>query len=244
MGAQDSGVQVAELISSELAYNETRAIEIAMQSTLADRALILAPDGTTFMGELSSDARARALNIPLEHNGEALGTLLYLPSSTFQPPLPYWIAVLICIAITALASVIMGFFARTVVGYVGQVTRLIGDYSLVGTSRRRVSKFAFAEFRQLALATTRATRRVAKELEHLRATARLDERTGLLNEPAFHQEVKEALQTLTSASQAVLITIEFQAQNANSDGPIQLLSNEAYIEAAQSPARVCRTSRH
>jgi hypothetical protein len=88
ISARDSGAQVAELISSELAFDQTRAIEIALQSTLSDRALILAPDGTSLMGDLSADAKARALNFPLEHDGEALGTLLYLPSSSFQPPIP------------------------------------------------------------------------------------------------------------------------------------------------------------
>lgn len=232
MSARDSGAQVAELMSEELAHNETRTIETAMQHSLADRALILDPVGEPMIGDLSADAAPRAMRFELTHGDETLGTLVYAPRLKFRPPLPVWAAILICFGVTALSALIMGFFANTVVGYVGQVTRLIGDYSLVGTSRRKVSKFAFAEFRQLALATTRATRRVAKELDHLRATARLDERTGLLNEPAFHQEVKEAVQTLSSAAQAVLITIEFQAQNAIPDGPSVPLSNEAYIEAA------------
>lgn len=232
MSANENGVQVAQLMTEELAHNDLRAIETAMQHSLADRALILDPQGEPILGDLSSEMQTRAAEYPLVHDGETLGTLVYAPSFAFQPPIPVWGAVLICLAVTLLSAAIMGFFARTVVGYVGQVTRLIGDYSLVGTSRRKVSKFAFAEFRQLALASTRATRRVSKELDHLRATARIDERTGLLNEPAFHQEVKETVQSLSSTGQAVLITIEFQAQNANPDAPNLSLSNEAYIEAA------------
>lgn len=232
LSAQESGAQVAAIMSEELAHQETRAIETAMQHSLAERALILDPAGEPLMGTLTPAAEARAKHFPLTHGDETLGTLVYASRHEFQPPLPIWGAVLICLGVTGLSALIMGFFANTVVGYVGQVTRLIGDYSLVGTSRRKVSKFAFAEFRQLALATTRATRRVAKELDHLRATARLDERTGLLNEPAFHQEVKEAVHILSPASQAVLITIEFQAQNASQDGPNLPLTNEAYIEAA------------
>lgn len=232
ISAQESGKQVAELMSEELVHNETSAIETAMQHSLAERAMILDPSGDPMLGDLSAPAEARALEFPLTHGDETLGTLIYAPRLEFKPPLPIWAAILICLGVTALSALIMGFFANTVVGYVGQVTRLIGDYSLVGTSRRKVSKFAFAEFRQLALATTRATRRVAKELDHLRASARLDERTGLLNEPAFHQEVKETLQVLSTASQAVLITIEFQAQNATPDGPNLPLTNDAYIEAA------------
>ena len=232
LGAHEAGLQVAEIMSEELFHQDTRAMETAMQHSLAERALLLDPTGTPLMGTLAPEVESRAKQFPLTHGDETLGTLVYASRHQFQPPLPIWGAVLICLGVTGLSALIMGFFANTVVGYVGQVTRLIGDYSLVGTSRRKVSKFAFAEFRQLALATTRATRRVAKELDHLRATARLDERTGMLNEPAFHQEVKEAIHVLSPTAQAVLITIEFQAQNASQDGPNLPLTNEAYIEAA------------
>lgn len=232
MSAHENGVQVAQLITEELAHNETRAIETAMQHSLADRALILDPVGEPILGSVSSEFQARTMQFPLEHDGIPLGSLVYAPSFAFHPPIPIWGAILICFVVTVISALVMRAFARTVVDYVGQVTRLIGDYSLVGTSRRRVSKFAFTEFRQLALATTRATRRVGKELDHLRATARIDERTGLLNEPAFHQDVKDTVQALPSAAQAVLITIEFQAQNANPDAPNLSLTNEAYIEAA------------
>ena len=232
LSAHESAVQVADLMSEELAHNELRAIETAMQHSLAERAMILDPDGEPILGSLSERSEQRAIELPLMHGDKELGTLVYTPRVEFKPPLPIWGAILICLGVTGLSALIMGLFANTVVGYVGQVTRLIGDYSLVGTSRRKVSKFAFAEFRQLALATTRATRRVAKELDHLRATARLDERTGLLNEPAFHQEVKQALQVLSPTSQAVLITVEFQAQNGTPDGPNLPLTNEAHIEAA------------
>jgi EAL domain-containing protein (putative c-di-GMP-specific phosphodiesterase class I)/GGDEF domain-containing protein len=230
--AYENGVQVAQLITEELANNETRAIETAMQHSLADRALILDPTGEPVLGDISPEFQSRTMQLPLEHEGNALGTLVYAPGFAFRPPIPVWAAFLICLGVTAISALVMGFFARTVVDYVEQVTRLIGDYSLVGTSRRKVSKFAFTEFRQLALATTRATRRVGKELEHLRVSARMDERTGLLNEPAFHQDVKDTVQNLPSSAQAVLITIEFQAKNANPDAPNQSLSNEAYVEAA------------
>ncbi len=230
--AYENGVQVAQLITEELANNETRAIETAMQHSLADRALILDPTGEPVLGDISPEFQSRTMQLPLEHEGNTLGTLVYAPGFAFRPPIPVWAAFLICLGVTGISALVMGFFARTVVDYVEQVTRLIGDYSLVGTSRRKVSKFAFTEFRQLALATTRATRRVGKELEHLRVSARMDERTGLLNEPAFHQDVKDTVQNLPSSAQAVLITIEFQAKNANPDAPNQSLSNEAYVEAA------------
>ena len=233
LSARDSGAQVAQLLSQDMVGGDTEAIATTLDRSFADRAMILDPAGTPVHGTLSEEMQTRSMEFPLTDGDQTLGTLIYAPSAAYQTPVPLWAAVLICLAVTTLSALVMGFFARIVVDYVGQVTRLIGDYSLVGTSRRKVSKFAFAEFRQLALATTRATRRVAKELDHLRATARLDERTGLLNEPAFHQEVKEAVQTLTTASQAVLITIEFQAQNVSQDGMSLPLTNDAYIEAAK-----------
>ncbi|MEL6723740.1 MAG: EAL domain-containing protein [Pseudomonadota bacterium] len=230
--AQENGVQVAQLISEELARGEMGAIDAAIKNSLAERALVLDAEGNTLLGSISETFASRTAEYPLVSADESLGTLIYAPSFAFRPPIPYWGAALICIFVTVSSAMIMRLFAQTVVGYVGQVTRLVGDYSLDGTGGRKVSKFAFAEFRQLSLATTRATRRVAKELENLRASARLDERTGLLNEPALHQEIKETIQTLLPGAQSVLVTIEFKAQNAFSDLTSLTLSSEAYAEAA------------
>lgn len=232
VSAHENGIQVAQLVSEELARDELSAIEVAIENSLANRALILDPEGKLIIGALSTDAEARADNYPLTQNGEALGTLRYAPSFAFQPPIPYWMAITICLVVSLISAICMRLFARTVVGYVGQVTRVIGDYSLDGTGGRKVSKFAFAEFRQLSLATTRATRRVAMELENLRASARLDERTGLLNESAFHQEINRAIQMLLPGAQTVLVTIEFKAQSQYSDISSLSLSTEAYAEAA------------
>ncbi len=231
VSAHENGIQVAQLVSEELARDELSAIEVAIENSLANRALILDPEGKLIIGALSTDAEARADNYPLTQNGEALGTLRYAPSFAFQPPIPYWMAITICLVVSLISAICMRLFARTVVGYVGQVTRVIGDYSLDGTGGRKVSKFAFAEFRQLSLATTRATRRVAMELENLRASARLDERTGLLNESAFHQEINRAIQMLLPGAQTVLVTIEFKAQSQYSDISSLSLSTEAYAEA-------------
>ena len=231
--AHENGVQVAQLITEELARGEMGAIEAAMTHSLADRAIVLDPEGNTLVGSVSDSFAARTAEYPLVSADESLGTLVYAPSFAFRPPVPYWAAALICIFVTVSSAMIMRLFAKTVVGYVGQVTRVVGDYSLDGTGGRKVSKFAFAEFRQLSLATTRATRRVSKELENLRASARLDERTGLLNEPAIHQVVKETLQTLLPGAQSVLVTIEFKAQNAFSELNSLTLSSEAYAEAAE-----------
>ena len=232
VSAHENGTQVAQLISEELARDELSAIEVAIDNSLADRARIVDPQGNLIIGTLTPEAEARAADYPLTHDGASLGTLRYAPSFAFQPPIPYWLAITICIIVSLISGICMRLFASTVVGYVGQVTRVIGEYSLDGTGGRKVSKFAFAEFRQLSLATTRATRRVAKELENLRASARLDERTGLLNESAFHQEINRGIQMLLPGAQTVLVTIEVKPQNAFSDLTSLSLSTEAYAEAA------------
>ena len=231
--AHENGVQVAQLISDELANEQTQAIETALGHTLAGRAEILSPAGDVLHGSMTDKARARADSYPLVHEGETVGTLTYAPSAVFDPPIAYWLAALICFGVAFLSGMTMRLFALTVVDYVGQVTRLVGDYSLVDDNRQKVSKFAFAEFRQLALATTRATRRVSKELETLRATARLDARTGLLNEPAFLDELKIAMQTLVPGVQTVLVTIEVQPQNQHADTIGLSLPSEAYAMVSE-----------
>ncbi|MEL7042898.1 MAG: GGDEF domain-containing phosphodiesterase [Pseudomonadota bacterium] len=233
ISAYESGAQVAQILTAEIIRDGGNSIAAALDSSLDNRALVLSPDGEPMFGGLDAVLERRAIALPLTHQGQSLGTLIYAPSFEYAPPIALWVAASICFGVSFVSALIMRFFAQTVVGYVGQVTRLIGDYSLSGTGQHKVSKFAFSEFRQLALATTRTTRRVSKEIDFLRASARLDERTGLLNEPAFHQEVKDAIHTLDPTAQAVLITIEIQAQNPNPDAPSMHLSTDAYIEVAQ-----------
>ena len=232
VSVNENGEQVAQIVTEELVRGELAAIEAAFENSLSDRAILLDPDGNVILGAMSPSIEPRARTYPLTANGETLGTLTYATSFAFKPPLPFWAAILICLSVAGIAAFIMRVFARMVVNYVGQVTSIVGDYSLEGTGRQRISKFAFAEFRQLSIATMRATRRVSKELDDLRESAKLDERTGLLNEPAFHQEITNAILGLLPGSQSVLVTIEINAQNPYSDLNSLSLSTEAYAEAA------------
>lgn len=232
ISADRSGMQVSEMLSTALVDGKQPAIEMAIDGALADRAVLRGPDGEVLFGSLASGLEQRAADYPLQHNGQKLGTLTYAPNTTYTPPLPYWLATLLCISISAISALIMRAFAISVGRSVGQVTRLIGDYSLAGTGRRRVTDFTFSEFRQLALETTRATRRVSKELEHLRASARIDERTGLLTERAFHDDVRDTIQDLTPTGHAVLVTIEFEPQTPGGDAGNLSLSTDAHMEVA------------
>jgi len=231
-GAHRNGVQVSEMLSTALADQKRPAIEMAMEGPLADRAVLRNADGVILHGSMSAEFAGKAEEFTLEFDGETLGTLTYAPNTVYRPPLPYWLAVLLCISIAAIAALVMRAFASSVGRSVGQVTSLIGDYSLAGTGRRRVTDFTFSEFRQLALETTRATRRVSKELEHLRASARIDERTGLLTERAFHDDVRDTIQALTPTGHAVLVTIEFEPHAQGAEAGNLSLSTDAHIEVA------------
>jgi len=230
--AHHSGVQISEMLSIALADDKMPAIEMAMDGALNGRAVLRDPDGDVVYGTLNAAFERKSETYPLVHGGETLASLTYAPNTAFTPPMPYWLAVLVCISISVVSALIMRAFASSVGQSVGQVTRLISDYSLAGTGRRRVTDFTFSEFRQLALETTRATRRVSKELENLRASARIDERTGLLTERAFHEEVRGAIQGLTPAGHAVLITVEFEPQNPGADAGNLSLSTDAHMEVA------------
>ena len=232
LSARESATQVVEMVSAAIANDQTSALETITDGTLKNRSAVYDAEGYLLFGRVAPSLQSTATDYPLMHDGQQIGTLSYAPSFAYQPPMPYWLAILLCLSIAAIAALVMRAFAKYVGQYVGQVTRLIGDYSLAGTGRRRVTDFAFAEFRQLALETTRATRRVSKELENLKASARMDERTGLLNERAFLEEVRGAIQSLSPAGHAVLITMEFEPHNPGVEATNLSLSTDAHIEAA------------
>lgn len=227
-----NGVQLSQMLGASYADGDIPAIEMALDGPLAGRAVLRDTEGNDLFGSVTPQFERKAETFPISQGGEDLGSLTYASSRPFTPPLPYWLAALLCLAISAISALIMRAFARTVGQSVNQATKLISDYSLAGTGRRRVTDFTFSEFRQLALETTRATRRVSKELENLRASARIDERTGLLTERAFHDEVRETIQGLTPAGHAVLVTIEFEPQTPGADGTNLSLSTDAHTEVA------------
>lgn len=230
--AYESGLQIANMTADAYARGDRSAIEHAMNTVFADRAMVLDVDGKVVAGGLSTDSERLASNYVLMHDGATFGTLSYAPSFAYKPPLPIWAAIAICLLLSMMAALVMRTFARIVASAVNQVARLIGDYSLEGTGRRRATDFAFSEFRQLAVETTRATRRVSKELENLRASARIDERTGLLTERAFLDEVRKSIQTLSPTSYACLITFEFEPQQHGMEATNLSLPTEAHIEIA------------
>lgn len=228
----DSGVQLSQMFGAAYASDQTPAIEMAMDGPLAQRAVLRDTEGNILFGSMAQEYVRKAETFPVIHDGETIGSLTYASNRTYTPPMPHWLAALLCVAIAAITALIMRAFARTVGQSVNQATKLISNYSLVGTGRRRVTDFTFSEFRQLALETTLATRRVSKELDNLRASARIDERTGLLTERAFHDEVREAIQGLTAARNAVLVTVEFEPQTPGADGNNLSLSTDAHTEVA------------
>lgn len=230
--AYEGGLSVADMTSLALAKGHLPDLQDELATVLADRATIHDRAGNLIAGELDPRFTQSAFEYPLTHDGETLGTLTFAPSVAYVRPMPVWAAALVCLLLSGIAAIVMRAFARTVGDAVGQVTRLIGDYSLAGTGRRRVTDFTFSEFRQLALETTRATRRVSKELEHLRASTRIDERTGLLTERAFLEEVRGAIQAISPTGHAVLITIEFEPQQHGSEATNLSLPTEAHVEIA------------
>lgn len=228
----DGGVQISQMLGTAYADGKMPAIEMAMEGPLVGRAVLEDTQGNVISGTMAPDFADKATTFPLTHNGETLGALTYATRTKYTPPLPYWLAILVCLGITAISGLTMRAFARSVGQSVDQATQLISNYSLAGTGRRRVTDFTFAEFRQLALETTKATRRVAKELENLRASARIDERTGLLTERAFHDEVRDTIQGLAPGGHAVLVTIEFEPQTPGADGANLNLATDAHAEVA------------
>ena len=230
--AYESGAEIADITRLALATGNLPSLQDEIALILENRATVHDSSGNLIIGKLDPQLVKTSFEYPLAHKGETLGTLTYAPGFAYVRPIPIWLAALICLALSGIAALVMRTFARAVGEAVGQATRMIGDYSLVGTGRRRVTDFTFSEFRQLALETTRATRRVSKELEHLRASTRIDERTGLLTERAFLEEVRGAIQTLSPTDHAVLITIEFEPQQHGSEATNLSLPTEAHVEVA------------
>ena len=109
----DSGVQIAQMLGSAYADGKMPAIEMALEGPLVDRAVLLDTEGKVIAGSIASEFARKAATFPVSHNGETLGSLTYATSTKYTPPMPYWLAIIVCVAISAISAFIMRAFART-----------------------------------------------------------------------------------------------------------------------------------
>lgn len=231
--ADAQGRLVAQLLVAELIEEDLSPLEAQFEGLLAGRAELLGPDGDQIAGTIEPEFKSKARPFELRSGDTALGTLWLTPVTEFKPPMPYWLAGLLCLVCAAFAAFVMQLFAKMVGRYIAQVTTIVNDYSLTRTSSADIGDLAFSEFKRLGLATLRTSRRVASELASLRAGTLIDERTGLFNERAFQAEIESTLSLVNYTSPAALITLEFQVQSQGQERVALGLPSDAYVEAAK-----------
>jgi EAL domain-containing protein (putative c-di-GMP-specific phosphodiesterase class I)/GGDEF domain-containing protein len=224
--------QLARALAGDLADNDIVEIHAELAIFAPMRARVLDAEGNVIAGQVDPKFERLVREYPIQIGDQNLGTLVAAPSDGFKPPIAYGLAVFIILLISLLAAGCMRLFAARAASYVDRVTEIVTEFNLRESDDLRGQNLIFAEFRRLNVATVRTTRRVAGEIKRLRASAMIDDRTGLMNDKALDAKMNRVLQSATYINPAALITIDLRVQSGDHERVDSSLPNEAVVEIA------------
>lgn len=219
--------QLAYAVATDLEQGDHGAIKETLIIFAPQRAQVFDSDGTLVAGAIEPKAEKYTKIYPIRRGDQQIGTLVAAPSKFFQPPIPYGLATFIILIVAAIAAASMRLFAERAASYVDRVTEIVTAFSIRGSEDFKQQNLVFSEFRKLNVATIRATRRVANEIKALRASALVDERTGLMNEKALDAVLLRAIESSTYAKPAGLITIDLKVLSGGGEAADSQLPTEA-----------------
>lgn len=225
--------QIAYAIAEDIEKGDIDDVEATLSIFAPNRAYVFDFTETVIAGQIDPKAERYAKSYPVMRGDKQVAVLVAAPSKPFQPPIPYGLAGFIILIIAMVAAAIMRVFSERASSYVDRVTEIVTEFSLKGSDDLKRQNLVFAEFRKLNVATIRTTRRVANEIKALRASALIDERTGLMNEKALDAVLIRALENSTYAKPAGLITIDLKVLSGGSETSDSHLPSEAITAVAE-----------
>ncbi|MEL7546258.1 MAG: GGDEF domain-containing phosphodiesterase [Pseudomonadota bacterium] len=203
------GERIVVAIGPELADGETAAAETMLTQLTLGKAQIELQDGTRLGAALDPFARQQISSLAIEHGGTSLGTLHIAPLIPYRPAPDLRFGFLLVFVVSVIAAFVTHIGARYVSHGIRTVTEIVDSFSLTASAKQRAPELMFREFRKLTVATIRKTRQVASEVKHLKRTAQIDSRTGLLNEGHLNARIEAVLQRASFEEPAALIALEF-----------------------------------
>lgn len=225
--------QLSLAIADDIAAGDLEDVKSTLGIFAPNRARVLDTNENVIAGQIEPRAEKYAKAYPVRRGDQQVAVLIASPSKFFQPPIPYGLALFIILFVAAIAAAFMRLFAERAASYVDRVTDIVTAFSLRGSEDLKKQNLVFSEFRKLNVATIRTTRRVANEIKALRASALIDDRTGLMNEKALDAVLTRALETSTYATPAGLITIELKVLSGGSEASDSHLPSEAVLAVAE-----------
>ena len=203
------GERLAVAVSPMLASANYGEAEALISTITRGKAQIELEDGTVIGTTLDPFARQQVSTIPLNYQNSTLGTLQIAPLLPYEPAPAVRFSVLIVLIVAAIAALLTYLATSYISRSIRTVTSIVEAFSLSGSAKHRSPNLMFREFRKLTVATIHKTRQVAREVKHLKRTAQIDSRTGLLNEGHLNARIDTALQRSSFDSPAALLLLEF-----------------------------------
>lgn len=209
---------IAELVSKDVARGDLELADRRLSAILPGRAVIETKTGEVLAGSLSLQARRDVETFLLVDEGGAAVRVRIAPIVDYKPPVAMPLAVLLCIVTSLSVAMGVGVFSNLLSRYINHLTIAVNAFHLNSNYDVLQRNLVFSEFRALAVATVRTTRRMVRSIGDLRDRARYDPRTGLFNEMSLQRTVSTAIETARYDAPAALIVVDLSAVALDSDG--------------------------
>lgn len=179
---------------------------------------VIAPEGallTTQKGDLLTLVEGPRLfkdgrTYPIVDQGRKLGDLIVVPTLEYKPPMPYFLLVVLIVAVSLIAAWMIRALCKIAARHLSMVQAYVDSYDIENLDDLEVPEISFKEFRGLNAVALRTTRRLKREIRRYRNLARRDERTGLPNRYDFDQHLQSALELTSEESPYAVLMIRVQ----------------------------------
>lgn len=199
---------IANLVAKDVAKGDLELADTRLSRILPGRAVIETSEGEIIAGALSNAARRDSEAFDLSAQTGTPMVARIAPMTTFKSPIALPIVATLCVLTSLIIALFVGLFSNLVAKYIHRLTATVNGFSLTSDYGLKDRNLIFSEFRTLAVATVRTTRRLAREIAVLRDRARYDSRTGLLNEHSLSRCMERVIDASQFDQPSAFIVIE------------------------------------
>lgn len=224
---------VSSKISPYVTGYESDALQAALLNMAPDGAAVIGLNGEVFYRHPPTVDNRRTQTVPVLFENKKMGDLVLVVPASYDTPIPLAMMLLSTLFCSILAAIMVYRCARWMAQDVENLSRRIEGM----TSQKGITdcdkSIAFAEFRRLNLAISKSLRRVMYDISHIRQAARMDDRTGLINDKAMEEHISLCLETATFENPGALICFEMSMLSDHLERQYVMLPDAAIREAAQ-----------
>ena len=229
--------QVAGMMAPEIVTGDRQALYTEIESLNVSPVAVVDQSGELLAGDSAALTADGITRVEVEYLGDVVGTVFLPRLIEVHPPLPFW-ALAVLILGSALAAMVFVFATtRVVTAHIRDITTMVSTFQMDADFENTTKPLLFTEFRRLQTAALRTARRLKSDIDALRRSAYIDERTGLSNTLGLNDMLAKSLAKASFDAPAAYILLDMDGLDRVADEHGSSLAQEMMQVMAKRLAR-------